>query len=84
MERLKMHDTLRDRKRMYFWRTKGVKPAEVDLLEVKDQSMQAFECKLSSKEYLKSEKEFAEAYPGCGINVARPSNCLQYFDFTPA
>ena len=84
MERLKMHDTLRDRKRMYFWRTKGVKPAEVDLLEVEDQSMQAFECKLSSKAHHKSEKEFVEAYPDCGINVATPANCLRYFDFSPA
>lgn len=81
MERVKMHDTLRDRKRMFFWRTKANTPNELDFIEVRDRTMEAFECKLSPKAQAKPGEAFHRAYPDCMIHVVTPENCLQYFGF---
>ena len=81
MERVKMHDTLRDRKRIYFWRTKTNTPNELDFIEVRDQTLEAFECKLSPKAQAKPGEAFHRAYPECPIHVVTPENCLQYFGF---
>lgn len=78
MERIKMHDTLRDRKRMFFWRTKGNVPNELDFIEEKDQSMEAFECKLSPKAQAKPGEAFHRAYPDCPIHVVNPTDCLKF------
>ena len=52
---------------MYFWRTTGNKPQEIDFIEVLDNKMEAFECKLSSKARAKSAEGFAKAYPACRV-----------------
>ncbi|MGN1209125.1 MAG: ATP-binding protein, partial [Duodenibacillus sp.] len=81
MEPVKMHDTLHDRKRMFFWRTKTNTPNELDFIEVRDQTMEAFECKLSPKAQPKPGEAFLRAYPECPIRVVAPENCLPYFGF---
>lgn len=78
MERVKLHDTIRDFKRMYFWRTTGPYPKELDFLEVLDGSIEAFECKLSAKTS-RHESFFKEKYPGSTISVIRPVDCMRLF-----
>jgi hypothetical protein len=67
MERVKLHSNRSDFKTMYFWRTTGNKPQEIDFIEVLDNKMEAFECKLSSKARAKSAESFAKAYPDCPV-----------------
>ena len=79
MERLKIHDFSLDRKRMFFWRNKEHRPKEIDFLEVRDQQMAAFECKLSPKAQANPGKAFRKAYPDCPIQVVTPQNALTFF-----
>ncbi len=81
MERLKMHDILLDRKRLFFWRTKDPRPKELDFIEVKDRQMEAFECKLSPKAHARPGDAFHQAYPDCRIHVVTPQNALEFFQF---
>lgn len=78
IERMKIHDSLRDRKDMFFWRTKGNLPRELDFLEVRDNELEAFECKLSAKEKAKPGDQFHKAYPDCKIHVVTPNNALPF------
>lgn len=82
MERVKIHDTLRDRKRIFFWRTKTNKPNKLDFIEVRNREMEAFECKLSEKAKAKPGKAFLSAYPECRIQVVTPSNALPLLGMT--
>ena len=79
MERLKIHDFSLDRKRMFFWRNKEHRPKEIDFLEVRDQQMAAFECKLSPKAQANPGEAFRKAYPDCPIQVVTPQNALTFF-----
>lgn len=80
MERIKLHDTIRDFKSMYFWRTTGPYPKEIDFLEVLDGSIEAFECKLSPKiQTSRHDMFFKEKYPGSKITVVRPADCMRIF-----
>ena len=80
MERIKLHDTIRDFKSMYFWRTTGASPKEIDFLEVLDGSIEAFECKLSAKiRTSRHESFFKEKYPDSKISVVRPADCMRVF-----
>lgn len=80
MERVKLHDTVRDFKSMYFWRTTGPYPKEIDFLEVLDGKVQAFECKLSAKaKASRHESFFLEKYPGSTVSVVRPADCMRLF-----
>lgn len=79
MERLKMHDFSLDRKRLFFWRSKENKPKELDFIEVRNQEMQAFECKLSPKAQANPGEAFRKAYPDCPIHVVTPENALRFF-----
>ena len=80
MERIKLHDTVRDFKSMYFWRTTGAYPKEIDFLEVLDGSIEAFECKLSTKvQASRHESFFKQNYPGSTVSVVRPSDCMRIF-----
>ena len=85
MERLKKHDLERSFIRQYFWRLRGKRikqstgqeseySREIDLVEVRDQNMQAFECKLSPLQKNNGVKEFRTAYPNCPIHVVTPEN----------
>lgn len=85
MERLKKHDLERSFVRQYFWRIRGKRirqssgheseySREIDLVEVRNQNMQAFECKLNPRQKDNGGKEFRSAYPNCQINVVSPEN----------
>ena len=77
MERVKLHSNRSDFKTMYFWRTTGNKPQEIDFIEVLDNKMEAFECKLSSKARAKSAEGFAKAYPDCRVRTSSPANLMK-------
>ena len=83
MERLKKHDTERTFVRQYFWRIRGSKPKlgsdkpieysrELDFVEVRDDKMVAFECKLDPKQRDNAGGEFRNSYPQCPIYVVSP------------
>ena len=85
MERLKKHDLERSFVRQYFWRIRGKRirqssgheseySREIDLVEARNQNMQAFECKLNPRQKDNGGKEFRSAYPNCPINVVSPEN----------
>ena len=79
MERVKLHDTQRDFKDIYFWRTVGSSPKEIDFIEVVDDQIEAFECKLSSKAKSKHAKAFSEAYKGVTVTTVSPRDCFTIF-----
>ena len=69
IERVKFHSLRRDYARIYFWRTSGRQPREIDFVEVIDNKMRAFECKLSEKAKSRSHEIFTKAYPDCTVDV---------------
>ncbi len=80
MERVKLHDTLLDFKSMYFWRTTGPSPKEMDFLEVLDGRIEAFECKLSSKvQASRHASFFQKKYPESTVTVVSPQDCMRFF-----
>ncbi len=80
MERVKLHDTLRDFTQIYFWRTTGNFPSEIDFVEVQDQKITAFECKLSDKvTNSRGQNSFLNAYPGSSVEIVHPNDCLKIF-----
>ena len=80
MERVKLHDTLRDFTQIYFWRTTGKGGSEVDFVEVRDQKIQAFECKYSDKvASSRGHARFQETYPGSTVQIVHPSDCRNLF-----
>ena len=85
MERLKKHELERSLVRQYFWRIRGRKvrsnegqeteySREIDFVEVRDQDMQAFECKLNPRQKDNGGADFRTAYPDCRIQVVSPTN----------
>lgn len=76
MERVKLHSIRGDFVDLYFWRTTGNTMHEVDFLEVKEETIRAFECKLSSKAKVKTGK-FTQAYPGVSIQTVTPQNLMK-------
>lgn len=62
MERVKLHSIRNDFTDMYFRRTIGNHPHELDFLEVMDDSIRAFNCKLSPAAKIRAGK-FSSAYP---------------------
>lgn len=77
MERVKKHTVSEDFTDIYFWRTAGRKPREIDFLEVRDgKILDAFECKLSPEAHSAGTASFLEAYPGTPVTVATPKNLM--------
>ena len=83
MERVKLHDAARDRKRLFFWRAKGARPHTVDFLERKDGKLEAFVCRLSG-DNAAADPVFAAGYPGVPVHVVTPQNCLPFLGITAA
>lgn len=80
MERIKQHDIERDFSRMFFWRTTGNAPSEIDFIEELDQKLCAFECKLSDKtKRSRGAALFSKTYPNAPITVVHPSDCPTVF-----
>ncbi|MGN1209206.1 MAG: DUF4143 domain-containing protein, partial [Duodenibacillus sp.] len=80
VERVKLHDKLLDFKSMYFWRTTGPSPKEIDFLEVLDGRIEAFECKLSSKvQTSRHASFFQQKYPESTVAVVSPQDSARFF-----
>lgn len=60
----------------YFWRTQQMK--EIDLIEVSDGKMYAYEMKWDSKEKVKIPKSFAETYPEAHFMSVTPDNLDEF------
>ena len=76
MERVKLHSIRNDFTDMYFWRTTGNTPHELDFLEVKNEKIRAFECKLSSTAKARPGK-FAKAYPDAVVQTVTPDDLMK-------
>jgi predicted AAA+ superfamily ATPase len=76
MERVKLHSIQNDFTDMYFWRTTSNNPHELDFLEVKNERIRAFECKLSSSAKARPGK-FTTAYPDAPIDTVTPDDLMR-------
>lgn len=76
MERVKLHSIRNDFTDMYFWRTTSNNPHELDFLEVKNERIRAFECKLSSSAKARPGK-FTIAYPDAPIDTVTPDDLMR-------
>lgn len=76
MERVKRNTYKKENADYYFWRTYDQQ--EIDLVEIKNKKISAFEFKSSSKKIPKKPVAFAKAYPDAGFEVV---NDKTYLDF---
>lgn len=76
MERVKLHSIRNDFTDMYFWRTTSNNLHELDFLEVKNERIRAFECKLSSSAKARPGK-FTTAYPDAPIDTVTPDDLMR-------
>ncbi len=76
MERVKLHCALNDMTQLYFWRTTGSTPYELDFIEVNDEGIKAFECKMNPKAKAKPGK-FLQAYPEASLQVISPRDLMK-------
>ena len=76
MERVKLHSIRNDFTDMYFWRTTSNNPHELDFLEVKNENIRAFECKLSPSAKARHRK-FTTAYPDATIQTVTPDDLMK-------
>lgn len=76
MERLKHNDYKKEGKSYYFWRTYDQQ--EIDLIEVKNKVMCAFEFKYSSTKKPKKPVAFEKAYPKATFDVINERNYLDF------
>ena len=85
MERVKLHSIRNDFTDMYFWRTTSNNPHELDFLEVKNEKIRAFECKLSPSAKARPGK-FSTAYPDAPIQTVTPDDLMKlwFSDLQPA
>ena len=82
MERVKLHSIRNDFTDMYFWRTTSNNPHELDFLEVKNEKIRAFECKLSPNAKARLGK-FLTAYPNSSIQVVTPNDLMKIWFTEP-
>ncbi len=85
MERVKFHSIRNDITDMYFWRTTSNNPHKLDFLEVKNEKIRAFECKLSPSAKAR-HKKFTTAYPDAPIQTVTPDDLMKlwFSDLQPA
>ena len=76
MERVKLHSIRNDFTDMYFWRTTSNNPHKLDFLEVKNEKIRAFECKLSPSAKARHRK-FTTAYPDATIQTVTPDDLMK-------
>ena len=70
-ERVKRNTYHQSYAQLFFWRTQQQK--EIDLLEIQDGHMSAFEFKWNEGKKTVMPKAFSEAYPGSSFDVVTPS-----------
>lgn len=75
MERIKLHSYSNPFISHYFWRNKSA--SEIDLIEVEDNKIHAFELKLS-RAHVKVPPSFTEAYPEASFSVVNENNFHQF------
>ena len=85
MERVKLHSIRNDFTDMYFWRTTSNNPHKLDFLEVKNEKIRAFDCKLSPSAKARHRK-FTTAYPDATIQTVTPDDLMKlwFSDLQPA
>ena len=85
MERIKLHSFRNDFTDIYFWRTTGNYPKRLDFLEVHNEQIRAFECKLSPSAEV-NHKKFMTAYPDALIQTVTPDDLMKvwFSDLQPA
>jgi predicted AAA+ superfamily ATPase len=76
MERVKRNAYKKQVPDYYFWRTYDQQ--EIDLLEIKNKKISAFEFKSSSKKIPKRPAAFAKAYPDADFKVVTDKNYLDF------
>ena len=76
MERLKRNSYLMQTKSYYFWRTYDQQ--EIDLLELKNKELSAFEFKYTLKKNIKAPIAFQKAYPDASFEVVHDKNYLDF------
>ena len=76
LERIKRNDYLKDIKSYHFWRTYDQQ--EIDLIEIKNKVMSAFEFKYSSSKLPKKPIAFDKAYPKATYRVINEKNYLDF------
>lgn len=76
MERVKFHSIRNDLTDMYFWRTTSNNPHKLDFLEVKNEKIRAFDCKLSPSAKARHRK-FTTAYPDAPIQTVTPDDLMK-------
>ena len=76
MERVKLHSIRNDFTDMYFWRTTSNNPHKLDFLEVTNEKIRAFECKLSPSAKARPGK-FTTAYPDAPIQTVTPDDLMK-------
>lgn len=76
MERVKLHSIRNDGIDLYFWRTTSNTPHELNFLEVKNETIRAFDCKLSANAKARPGK-FTTAYPDASIQVVTPNDLMK-------
>lgn len=76
MERLKRNTYTKQLPEYYFWRTYDQQ--EIDLIEVRQKKIQAFEFKYSSKKIPKKPIAFAKAYPEASFEVIHDRSYLDF------
>lgn len=78
MERVKLHDTVRDFKRMFFWKATGVHRKEPVFLEAHNGRIETFECPVSDC-VSSSRAFFKKKHPESAFTVVRPVDCVRIF-----
>jgi predicted AAA+ superfamily ATPase len=76
LERIKRNDYLKDINSYHFWRTYDQQ--EIDLIEIKNKVMSAFEFKYSSSKLPKKPIAFDKAYPKATYRVINEKNYLDF------
>jgi predicted AAA+ superfamily ATPase len=77
-ERIKRHEYRRENVEYYFWR--GYNQQEVDLIEVQNGTLSAFEFKYSSNKKFKIPSAFKEAYPEASFKQISRDSYLDWIE----
>lgn len=75
-ERKKRNDYKKDDRQMYFWR--NYNQQEIDLIEIKNGKIDAFEIKYGNKQTLKLPSGFSTTYPNATVQLINQDNFLDF------
>lgn len=75
-ERFKLNAYTKSGSLLYFWRTR--QQQEIDLLEIKNNKIEAFEIKWNENKKVKITKTFTDAYSNATVHIVTPKNFDQF------